>query len=73
MGETINFWGFQDDKLIYDERKKRFVHTADMPRNLSRQYRNNTFKHVSRATLKIFIILLFMSLITSVFLPIATP
>ena len=47
MNETINFWGFQDDKLIYDERKKRFIHTTDMPRHLSRQYRNNTFKHVS--------------------------
>ena len=43
--ERINFWGFQDDKLIYDERKKRFVHTAEMTREMSRQYRNNTFKH----------------------------
>ena len=29
--ERINFFGFGDDKLIYDERKKRFVHTTDMP------------------------------------------
>ncbi len=41
----INFWGFQDDKLIYDERKKRFVHTSDLSRSLQRQYRGNTFKH----------------------------
>ena len=38
MNERTNFFGFQDDKLIYDERKKRFVHTADMPAALSRQY-----------------------------------
>jgi len=31
-----NFFGFADDKLIYDERKKRFVHTTDMPGHLSR-------------------------------------
>ena len=27
MNENMNFFGFADDKLIYDERKKRFVHT----------------------------------------------
>jgi hypothetical protein len=47
INSRINFWGFQEDKLIYDERKKRFVHTEEMPRHLARQYRNNTFKHVS--------------------------
>ena len=35
-GENQNFFGFADDKLIYDERKKRFVHTTDMPGHLSR-------------------------------------
>ena len=42
--ENQNFFGFADDKLIYDERKKRFVHTQDMPGYLSRQYQNNQFK-----------------------------
>ena len=47
MNERTNFFGFQDDKLIYDERKKRFVHTADMPAMLSRQYQSSQFKTVS--------------------------
>ena len=47
MNERTNFFGFQDDKLIYDERKKRFVHTADMPASLSRQYASSQFKTVS--------------------------
>ena len=45
--ERVNFFGINDDKLIYDERKKRFVHTADMPGYMARQYRNNHFKSVS--------------------------
>ena len=48
--EKISFFGVDDNKLIYDERKKRFVQTEDLPRNLTRQYRNNVFKHVSRTT-----------------------
>ena len=51
QNDRINFFGIQDDKLIYDERKKRFVHTTDMPRHLSRQYKNNTFKSVSQSFL----------------------
>ena len=47
--ENSNFFGFQDDKLIYDERKKRFVHTSDMPAMLSRQYQSSQFKSVSCA------------------------
>ena len=38
MNERINFFGVADDKLIYDERKKRFVHTKDIPASLARQY-----------------------------------
>ena len=30
-GERENFWGFKDAKTIYDERKKRFINTGDMP------------------------------------------
>ena len=44
MSERINFFGIADDKLIYDERKKRFVHTADLPAGLARQYSTQQFK-----------------------------
>ena len=47
VNERINFFGFGDDKLIYDERKKRFVHTTDMPGHMHRQYMQNQFKSVS--------------------------
>ena len=43
-GERLNFFGIADDKLIYDERKKRFVHTTDMPEMMSREYLNGGFK-----------------------------
>ena len=49
FGERIDFFGFQDDKVIYDERKKRFVHTKDMPGHLARQYYSSSFKTVSLA------------------------
>ena len=33
QGERNDFFGgIQEDKLIYDEKKKRFMHTASMPR-----------------------------------------
>jgi hypothetical protein len=35
-GERINFFGVSDDKVIYDERKKRFVHTKDLPGHMAR-------------------------------------
>ena len=43
-GERINFFGIADDKLIYDERKKRFVHTTDLPEFMVREYMNGSFK-----------------------------
>ena len=43
-GERINFFGIADDKLIYDERKKRFVHTTDLPEMMSREYLYGGFK-----------------------------
>ena len=47
-GERISFFGgITEDKLIYDERKKRFVHTGNMPGHLHRQYQANHFKSVS--------------------------
>ena len=47
IGEKFDFFGISDDKLIYDERKKRFVYTKDLPANLAREYRTNSFKEVS--------------------------
>ena len=46
-GERIDFFGAFDDRVIYDERKKRFVHTADMPGHMARQYYSSGFKSVS--------------------------
>lgn len=46
-GERIDFFGTFDDKVIYDERKKRFVHTKDLPGHLARQYYSSGFKTVS--------------------------
>ena len=43
-GERLNFFGVADDKLIYDERKKRFVHTSDLPEGLQREYMYGGFK-----------------------------
>ncbi len=43
-GERVNFFGIADDKLIYDERKKRFVHTTDLPESMSREYMYGGFK-----------------------------
>ena len=45
--DKIHFFGMEDDRLIYDERKKRFVQTTDMPRAIARQVRNSSFKDVS--------------------------
>ena len=42
-----SFLDWEDDKLIYDERKKRFVHTKNMPKMLHQQYFHSSFKHVS--------------------------
>ena len=36
--ENVNFFGMEDESVIYDERKKRFVYTKDMPGSLHRQY-----------------------------------
>ena len=44
--ERINFFGLAEEKMIYDERKKRFVSTKDMPAHIDRSY-NNAFKDVS--------------------------
>lgn len=44
----VNFFGLAEDKLYYDERKKRFVNTKNMPANMEREMRSSAFKFVSR-------------------------
>ena len=44
--ENINFFGFEDESVVYDERKKRFVYTKEMPGSLHREYFGNGFKSV---------------------------
>jgi len=43
----INFFGLADDKLYYDESKKRFVSTRDAPAFVERSFKNSHFKDVS--------------------------
>ena len=47
FGGRVDFFGVADDRLIYDERKKRFVHTKDLPGFMTREYMNGSFKTVS--------------------------
>ncbi len=45
MGETrIRFFGLNDEKLFFDERKKRFVFLEDAPAIAERTYKNSFFK-----------------------------
>ena len=43
----MNFFGLSEDKLYYDERKKRFINTKDAPGFVERAYKNSHFKDVS--------------------------
>ena len=36
--DRVSFFGFGEDKLYYDEKKKRFVNTANAPGFVHRQY-----------------------------------
>ena len=45
--DRVSFFGFGEDKLYYDEKKKRFVNTANAPGFVHRQYYQNHFKDVS--------------------------
>ena len=45
----MNFFGLSEDKLYYDERKKRFVSTKDAPGYVERAYKNSHFKDVSQS------------------------
>jgi hypothetical protein len=44
MTERIRFFGLQDDKLFYDERKKRFVYLDNAPAIVEKSYKNAHFK-----------------------------
>ena len=44
MTERIRFFGLSDDKLYYDERKKRFVYLEDAPAIAEKTYKNQHFK-----------------------------
>ena len=48
-GDRVDFFAFNDDKIVYDERKKRFVATKDMPAHMARQYYSSSFKTVSHS------------------------
>ena len=47
--ERIRFFGLAEDKMYYDERKKRFVSTKDAPVHIERAYTNAHFKDVSES------------------------
>ena len=42
-----NFFNLADDKLYYDEKKRRFVNTANAPSFIHRSYYQGHFKDVS--------------------------
>ena len=44
MVERVGFFGIADDKLYYDERKKRFVFLEDAPAYAERAFKNAHFK-----------------------------
>ncbi len=44
MTERVKFFGISDEKLYYDERKKRFVYLEDAPAIAEKAYKNSHFK-----------------------------
>ena len=45
--ERSDFFGLAEDKLYYDEKRKRFVNTSQAPNFVHRQYYQGHFKDVS--------------------------
>ena len=45
--DRVRFFGLAEDKIYYDERKKRFVNTLDAPSYIERAYKSAHFKDVS--------------------------
>ena len=44
MSTRGRFFGLSDDKLFYDERKKRFVYMDDAPNIVQQSFKNSHFK-----------------------------
>ena len=44
MTERVKFFGLSDEKLYYDDRKKRFVYLEDAPAIAEKAYKNSHFK-----------------------------
>ena len=42
----MNFFGLAEDKLYYDEARKRFVSMKDAPMHIERAIKNSHFKEV---------------------------
>jgi len=51
MTARIGFFNFADDKLYYDERKKRFVFMEDAPAIVYKTVNNSHFKEVLPSSL----------------------
>lgn len=47
----MRFFGLSEEKLYYDESKKRFVSTKDAPAFIERGFKNNHFKDVSPSSI----------------------
>ena len=46
-GARHSFMGVAENKLYYDEKRKRFVNSSDMQGHALRSYYQGHFKHVS--------------------------
>ena len=44
MTERVRFFSLSDDKLYYDERKKRFVYLDEAPAQAEKAFKNTHFK-----------------------------
>lgn len=44
MTQRIKFFGLTDDKLFYDERKKRFIFMENAPAIAEKTFKNSHFK-----------------------------
>lgn len=47
MADRVDFFGLSEEKVYYDERKRRFFSTKDAPSYVMRSYKNSVFKEVS--------------------------
>ena len=52
MSERVKFFNLSDDKLYYDERKKRFVFLEDAPEFVYKEVNNSHFKDVNPPPLR---------------------